>query len=54
MFQFSGNGQFFYNMDADDDEDKGKRKRRDDNDQRKKREFDPGQYSNLKLCVNIN
>ncbi|KAL0820447.1 hypothetical protein ABMA28_006320 [Loxostege sticticalis] len=38
----TGNGQFFFNMDATDD-DQGKRKRKggDNNPERKKREFDP-------------
>ncbi|XP_073953770.1 CWF19-like protein 1 isoform X2 [Choristoneura fumiferana] len=41
VVKFSGNGQYFYNMDAQDD-DHGKRKRKGgDNPEKKRREFDP-------------
>ncbi|CAG9564051.1 unnamed protein product [Danaus chrysippus] len=41
VVKVSGNGQFFYNMDAQDD-DNGKRKRKSgDNPERKRKEFDP-------------
>ncbi|CAH0724407.1 unnamed protein product, partial [Brenthis ino] len=40
VVKVSGNGQFFFNMDAADD-DHGKRKRKGDHPERKKKEFDP-------------
>ncbi|CAH2042361.1 unnamed protein product, partial [Iphiclides podalirius] len=41
VVKFSGNGQYFFNMDAVDD-DQGKRKRKSgDNSERKRKEFDP-------------
>lgn len=41
FFQFNGNGQFFFNMEANDN-DQGKRKRHGDNPEKKKMNFDPG------------
>ncbi|XP_041984453.1 CWF19-like protein 1 [Aricia agestis] len=40
VVKVTGNGQFFFNMDANDD-DQGKRKRKGDNPERKRREIDP-------------
>ncbi|XP_063894246.1 CWF19-like protein 1 [Helicoverpa armigera] len=42
VVKFSGNGQYFFNMDGpEDDQGKRKRKGRDDTQERKKKEFDP-------------
>ncbi|XP_063540410.1 CWF19-like protein 1 [Cydia strobilella] len=43
VVKFTGNGQFFYDMDARDDDHGGKRKRKGDHQERKRKEFDQDQ-----------